>query len=133
MVKFINALTGNAEKAKASSLGPATQNVTPYIIPFHGLRLVLVDTPGFNGYRSDMEILKLSADWLTKKYVTPQKVSCPSCTWYTQGIQMAKRSESLGYSTSTESRTTTCLVLLIKTSRCSVAFVEIYLYDEHDS
>ena len=68
--QFINALTGNAEKSKAGDLKSATQNVTPYTIPYHGLRLVLVDTPGFDDtYRPDTEILRIIADWLTKKYV----------------------------------------------------------------
>ena len=68
--QFINALTGNAEKRNAGGLAGATQNVTPYAIPYHGLRLVLVDTPGFgDGRRPDTEILRTIAEWLTKKYV----------------------------------------------------------------
>ena len=68
--QFVNNLTGNAEKAKASDLSSATRNVTPYTIPHHGLRLVVVDTPGFdNTHQADTVTLRTIADWLTKQYV----------------------------------------------------------------
>ena len=68
--QFINKLTGNAEKQKASNLRSSTQNVTPYHISYQDVRLVLVDTPGFDDtYRQDTEILRVIADWLTQKYV----------------------------------------------------------------
>ena len=67
--QLINKLTGNVEKRKASGLKSSTQDVTPYPISHHGLRLVLVDTPGFDDtYRQDTEILRNIADWLTQKY-----------------------------------------------------------------
>ena len=93
MLKFINALTGNPEETNAGGLSPVTQNVTAYPIPYYGLRLVLVDTPGLDvGFPSDMEILESSADWLTKKYVVPQKVSCvPSRKWY---IKVSRRRDA---------------------------------------
>ena len=73
---FINAVTGNAEEANAACLESATQNVTPYTMPHHGLRLVLIDTPGFdNTHKPDKEILQSVADWLTKKYVILLTVS----------------------------------------------------------
>ena len=69
--QFVNKLTRNAEKARASDLGSATKNVTPYTIPHHGFRLVVVDTPGFdNSHQADTETLRKIADWLTKRYVT---------------------------------------------------------------
>ena len=56
----------------------ATQNVRPYTIPYGSLRLVLVDTPGFDDTnRSDMTILKLISDWLTKKYVIFYRLWAP--------------------------------------------------------
>ena len=68
--QLINKLTGNTEKQKASNLKSSTQNVTPYPISYHEVRLVLVDTPGFDDtYRQDTEILRVIADWLTQKYV----------------------------------------------------------------
>ena len=68
--QFINKLTGNAEKQKASNLRSSTQNVTPYHMSYQDVRLVLVDTPGFDDtYRQDTEILRVIADWLTQKYV----------------------------------------------------------------
>ena len=70
--QFINTVTGNPEKAKAARLGSATQNVTPYPISYQGLRVVLVDTPGFDDtLRPDMDILRRIADWLIKKYLHP--------------------------------------------------------------
>ena len=66
---MINALTGNAEQRKAGKLKSDTQSIIPYTISHHGLRLVLVDTPGFDDtYRPDTEILRIIADWLTQKY-----------------------------------------------------------------
>ncbi|KAF8557839.1 P-loop containing nucleoside triphosphate hydrolase protein [Imleria badia] len=65
---FINKLTGN-EQRKAGSLKPDTQDVIPHPILYRGLRVVLVDTPGFdNADRPDIEILRVIADWLTQKY-----------------------------------------------------------------
>ena len=76
--QFVNKLTGNAEKAKAGDLSSATKSVTPYAIPLHGLRLVVVDTPGFdNSHQADTETLRRIADWLTKRYVTFWPVSDP--------------------------------------------------------
>ncbi|KAF8441315.1 P-loop containing nucleoside triphosphate hydrolase protein, partial [Boletus edulis BED1] len=66
---FINKLTGNAEQHVASNLKSDTQHVIPYPIFHYGLRLVLVDTPGFDDtYRQDAEILRVVADWLIRKY-----------------------------------------------------------------
>ena len=94
--QFINTLTGNAEKLEASGLSSATQNVTEYTVPHYGLRLVLVDTPSFDDtYRSEMEILGIIADWLTKKYVTAQMVTPLKCNIY-KGIQTVAPSNSLG-------------------------------------
>ena len=68
--QLINKLTGNAEKQKAGNLKSSTQNVTPYAISHQDVRLVLVDTPGFDDtYRQDTEILRVIADWLIQKYV----------------------------------------------------------------
>ena len=83
--QFINTLTGNAEKSKASGHSSATQNVTEYTIMYRGLRLVLVDTPSFGDTRrSDMETLRITADWLTKKYVTAQAVCYSPEVTYTK-------------------------------------------------
>ena len=69
--QFINHLTGNAEQGKSGRLKSDTESVTPYPISYQGLRLVLVDTPGFDDtYRQDTEILRVIADWLIQKYVT---------------------------------------------------------------
>jgi len=69
--QFINHLTGNAEQHKAKNLKSDTGSVTPYPISYQGLRLVLVDTPGFDdAYRPDADILRVIADWLIQKYVT---------------------------------------------------------------
>ncbi|KAF8557841.1 P-loop containing nucleoside triphosphate hydrolase protein [Imleria badia] len=66
---FINNLTGNTERRKAGHLKSDTQDVTPHPISYRGLRVVLVDTPGFDDtYRQDSDILRVIADWLTKKY-----------------------------------------------------------------
>ena len=93
--QFINTLTGNPEKRKASDLSSATQNVTPYTIQYHGLRLVLVDTPSFDDtHRSEMEILRIIADWLTKKYVTVLAVTLLKCNIY-KGTQAVAPSNSL--------------------------------------
>ena len=68
--QLTNKLTGNAEKQKASNLKSSTRSVTPYPISHQGVRLVLVDTPGFDDTdRQDTEILRVIADWLTQKYV----------------------------------------------------------------
>ena len=68
--QLINKLTGKEEKRKASNLKSSTQSVTPYPISRQGVRLVLVDTPGFDDtYRQDTEILRAIADWLIQKYV----------------------------------------------------------------
>ncbi|KAF8131990.1 P-loop containing nucleoside triphosphate hydrolase protein [Boletus edulis] len=61
---FINKLTGNTERHKASSL--ESQDVTPYPISYQGLRVVLVDTPNFDD--TDSEILRVIAEWLIQKY-----------------------------------------------------------------
>ncbi|KAF8420753.1 P-loop containing nucleoside triphosphate hydrolase protein [Boletus edulis BED1] len=76
--QFINKLTGNTERHKASNLKSDTQDVTPYPISYQGLRVVLVDTPGFDDtYRQDSDILRVIADWLIKKYPdgTPLKIA----------------------------------------------------------
>ncbi|KAI9573228.1 P-loop containing nucleoside triphosphate hydrolase protein [Boletus coccyginus] len=66
---FINHLTGNIEQRKARNLKSDTESVTPYPISYDGLRLVLVDTPGFDDtYRQDTEILRVIANWLIQKY-----------------------------------------------------------------
>ncbi|KAF8441308.1 P-loop containing nucleoside triphosphate hydrolase protein [Boletus edulis BED1] len=75
---FINKFTGNTERQKASNLKSDTQDVTPYPISYQGLRVVLVDTPGFDDtYRQDSDILRVIADWLIKKYPdgTPLKIA----------------------------------------------------------
>ncbi|KAF8420751.1 P-loop containing nucleoside triphosphate hydrolase protein [Boletus edulis BED1] len=66
---FINKLTGNTERHKASNLKSDTQDVTPYPISYQGLRVVLVDTPSFDDTsRPDSGILRVIADWLIQKY-----------------------------------------------------------------
>ncbi|KAF8130134.1 P-loop containing nucleoside triphosphate hydrolase protein [Boletus edulis] len=67
---FINKLAGNPERREAGGLVSDTQHVTPYPISYHpSLRVVLVDTPGFdNTHRKDSETLELITDWLTQKY-----------------------------------------------------------------
>lgn len=68
--QFINNFTGNSEQRSARNLKSDTKNVTPYPVMYHDLRLVLVDTPGFDDtYRPDSVILRIIADWLTQKYV----------------------------------------------------------------
>ncbi|KAF8554799.1 hypothetical protein OG21DRAFT_1017366 [Imleria badia] len=64
---FINKLTGNAEKPKASKLKPDTQDVTPYPIAYQGRCLVLVDTPAINADQRDGETLRVIADSLQQK------------------------------------------------------------------
>ena len=76
--QFIDTLTEDTRR-KAAGLAPTTQSVTAYTIPYRGLRLVLVDTPGFDDtYRPDTEILRTLADWLTKRYVIVWTVSSPA-------------------------------------------------------
>ncbi|KAF8557902.1 hypothetical protein OG21DRAFT_1481907 [Imleria badia] len=66
---FINNLTGNTERRKAGHLKSDTQDVTPYLNSYRGVRVVLVEMPGFDDtYRQDSDILRVIADWLTKKY-----------------------------------------------------------------
>jgi len=67
---FINHLTGLGETRNARNLKSDTKDVTPYIIYHqHGFRIVLVDTPGFDDtYRSDSDILRTIANWLTQRY-----------------------------------------------------------------
>ena len=77
--QFINTLTGSTGRRKAADLMSSTQTVTAYTIPYRGLRLVLVDTPGFDDtYRPDTEILRILADWLTKRYVMVRTASSPA-------------------------------------------------------
>lgn len=67
-VQFINILTGKSEQHSASNLKSDTQCATPYIVEHHGVRVVLVDTPGFDDtHRPDSVILREVADWLTQK------------------------------------------------------------------
>ena len=130
--QFINAVTGNPEKAKAALLQSATQNVTPYTISHHGLRVVLVDTPGFDDtLRPDMDILRRIADWLTKKYLHPDQSLTLLMLMVYKGIQTVIPSDSLESSISTESPTIVCLVLSTGISKCLVGFVEICLYVGH--
>lgn len=68
--QFINHLTGKVETRNARNLKSDTKDVTPYVIYRDNLRIVLVDTPGFDDtYRSDAEILRVIANWLTQRYV----------------------------------------------------------------
>ena len=85
--QFINTLTGDTGRRKAADLMSPTQGVTAYTTPYRGLRLVLVDTPGFDDtYRPDTEILRTFADWLTKRYVIVRTVSNPAdADTYTKG------------------------------------------------
>ena len=62
--RSINILSGDAEMSGASDFVSATQNVTAYTDPHHGLRLVLIYKPGFDDtYRSDLEISRIISDW----------------------------------------------------------------------
>jgi len=66
---FINALTGAGGKAKQCTLKPDTKSVIPYAVSHDELRLVFVDTPGFDdACQPDTAILRKAADWLANKY-----------------------------------------------------------------
>jgi len=68
---FIHTLTGHTEGYEAGRFESDAQDidVTTFYISFQGLRVVLVDTPGFDdAYLSDAEILRVMADWLVQKY-----------------------------------------------------------------
>lgn len=67
--QFINNITGNSEQRGARNLKSDTQDVTAYLVSHQGVRVVLVDTPGFDDtFRQDSDILRVIADWLTKRY-----------------------------------------------------------------
>ena len=74
--QFINTLTGDAGRRKAAGFAPTGQGATAYTIPYHGFRLVLVEIPGLHdAYRSDSEILRIIADWLTQRCVFSYRFS----------------------------------------------------------
>ncbi|KXN89094.1 L-type lectin-domain containing receptor kinase IV.3 [Leucoagaricus sp. SymC.cos] len=68
---FIDLLTGQTGKRAGNTLKSVTTGIQATRVrhPKYGTRVVLVDTPGFDDTtRTDMEILTMISDWLTKTY-----------------------------------------------------------------
>ncbi|KAL6302086.1 P-loop containing nucleoside triphosphate hydrolase protein [Sparassis latifolia] len=68
---FINKATNSDLATVGDSLRACTSRVNAirYPHPFDGRPIVFVDTPGFDDTnKSDLDILKMVADWLTKTY-----------------------------------------------------------------
>ncbi|CUS06775.1 unnamed protein product [Tuber aestivum] len=66
---FIREVSGNSQIEVSSDLYSCTRKVQSYSFEYQGVKITLVDTPGFNDTdRSDTEILQEFADWATYTY-----------------------------------------------------------------
>ncbi|KAG0641238.1 P-loop containing nucleoside triphosphate hydrolase protein [Tuber brumale] len=66
---FIREVSGNSEVVVSGDLHSCTREVQSYSFEFEGVKVTLVDTPGFNDTnRSDTEVLRAIADWTSTTY-----------------------------------------------------------------